>query len=54
MASKVESCRILNVRDAWKRIEQALEDPQIPRDNPRCGTPEQIHTDIKKSHHQLP
>ena len=49
MASKVESCRILNVRDAWKRIEQALEDPQIPRDHPRCGTPEQIHTDIKKA-----
>ena len=49
IAIEAATCRIHNTRDAWKLIDAALEDDNIPRDHTRCGTPEQIRTDIKQA-----
>ena len=49
MAVEAATYRIHNARDAWKLIEAALEDDNIPRDHARCGTPEQIRTDIRQA-----
>ena len=47
MGSNLPNVRIRNAADAWTRINEALEDPQLARDHDRCGTPAQLKKDIK-------
>ena len=46
MASDKEGIRIHNAQDAWLRIGEALDDPQLLTDHEHCGSPTQLRTDI--------